>query len=199
MRKRYAVLGLSLLLALALSVPALGGPTNPIASVSASVKSIANKALKQAKAAQSTANSALSTGNSALSTANSASQAAKTAQSSATEAKTAASSAQSTANTALSTAKAAQTTAESKLATTEFVAGNATTENTTTTKIAGSECPNGSQVTGGSFNVGGSESNDVTATSANTGLYGPGWLVTARAISGTPNWSLQAIAVCAKP
>jgi len=55
MKKRYTVLGLSLVLALALAVPALGGPSNPIASVSASVKSIANKALKKAKAAQTAA------------------------------------------------------------------------------------------------------------------------------------------------
>jgi hypothetical protein len=50
---------------LALAVPALGGPSNPIASVSASVKQTATKALKKAKAAQKTANSALSAANSA--------------------------------------------------------------------------------------------------------------------------------------
>ena len=38
MSKRYTVLGLSVVLALALAVPALGGPTNPIASISASAK-----------------------------------------------------------------------------------------------------------------------------------------------------------------
>ena len=32
MKKRYTVLGLSLVLALALAVPAMGGPTNPLAS-----------------------------------------------------------------------------------------------------------------------------------------------------------------------
>ncbi|HET7509963.1 MAG TPA: hypothetical protein VFJ65_06915, partial [Solirubrobacterales bacterium] len=68
MSKRYAVLGLSIFLALALAVPALGGPANPVANISASAKSIANKALKKAKAAQQTANAA----NSAAAAANSA-------------------------------------------------------------------------------------------------------------------------------
>ena len=49
MKSRYTVLFLSLVLALALAVPALGGPTNPIASISASVKSTANKALEESE------------------------------------------------------------------------------------------------------------------------------------------------------
>ena len=77
MSKRYAILGLSVFFALALAVPALGGPTNPIASTSASVKQTANKALKKAKAAQSTANSALTTANNAQGEATSAGTEAK--------------------------------------------------------------------------------------------------------------------------
>ena len=42
MKKRYTVLGLTVVFALALAVPALGGPTNPLASASKSVQSIAN-------------------------------------------------------------------------------------------------------------------------------------------------------------
>jgi hypothetical protein len=213
MRKRYVVLGLSAFLALALSVPALGGPTNPVASISASVKSIANKALKKAKAAQATANSALAaangaqtTANNALSKANSASTEAKAAQKTAneaktigTEAKTIGTEAKTTANTALTKANTALTTAESKLRTTEFVAGAVTTEDTSTPKSTAVECPAGTQVTGGTFAIGG-ESNKVTPTAQSGAFYGPGWLVTARAISGfTPTWSLQAIAVCARP
>jgi hypothetical protein len=199
MKKRYTVLALSVVFALALAVPALGGPTNPIASVSASVKSIATKALKKAKAAQNTANSALSAANAAQNDANSAkneatsaSKAAKTAQTTANEAKTAAATAQSTANNALSVAN-------SKLKTTEFVAGSFTESNTTAFKIAASECPAGSVVTGGGYEVGGTQ-NQVTVGSEQSAFYGPGWLVTANSISGmTPTWSLKAIAVCAKP
>ncbi len=45
MKKRYTVLGLSVFLALALAVPALGGPSDPIAQVAGS----GGKALKKAK------------------------------------------------------------------------------------------------------------------------------------------------------
>jgi hypothetical protein len=72
MRNRYLILGLAAFLALALSVPALGGPSNPLAHTAASVKSTANKALKKAKTAQSAADAAQSTASSASSTANSA-------------------------------------------------------------------------------------------------------------------------------
>jgi hypothetical protein len=195
MKKRYTVLALSVVFALALAVPALGGPTNPIASVSASVKSIATKALKKAKAAQKTANTALSDANAAQSDANNASKAAKTAQTTANEAKTAAATAQTTANNALSVAN-------SKLKTTEFVVGTATESNTTAFKIASASCPSGSVVTGGGFEVGpnGTAQSEVTMGSEQSAFYGPGWLVTANAIAGkTPTWSLKAIAVCAKP
>lgn len=49
--KRYLVLGLGVVLAVSLSVPALGGPSNPVANGAASAKKIANKALKKAKKA----------------------------------------------------------------------------------------------------------------------------------------------------
>src|SRR4051794_33642720 len=64
--KWYSILRLTGFLALALAVPALGGPSNAVASISASAKKIANKALKTAKSAQKTANTANSTANSAL-------------------------------------------------------------------------------------------------------------------------------------
>jgi hypothetical protein len=198
MRKRYTVLGLSLVLALALAVPALGGPTNPVASISASAKSVANKALKKAKAAQSTANSALSAANAAQTDANSAGSAAKTAQATANEVKKKAESAQTTANTALSTANTALTSANSRLKSTEFRAGESTENNTSAFKIAASECLGGQQVTGGGYGIGGSDQNEVTVIDQNSAFYGPGWLVEAEAIAGkTPTWSLQAIAVCA--
>ncbi len=100
MQKRYIIFGLSVVLALALAVPALGGPTNPIATVSAGVKSIANKALKKAKKAQKTANKALATANSAQSSANSAQSTANSANSAASAAKKAADGAQASADAA---------------------------------------------------------------------------------------------------
>lgn len=133
MKQRYAILGLGVFLALALAVPALGGPTNPIANISASAKGIANKALKKAKTAEKTANNALSVANSANSAASSASGDAKKAQTTAdegkklaetdktdaanaqktaNEAKTAATNAQNTANEAKTAASAAKAAAE---------------------------------------------------------------------------------------
>ena len=50
MKRRYVVLSLTAVLALALAVPAFGGPTN-IVSALTKVKKTANKALKQAQAA----------------------------------------------------------------------------------------------------------------------------------------------------
>ncbi|MGN6558578.1 MAG: hypothetical protein ACTHLH_11300 [Solirubrobacterales bacterium] len=187
-----------------------------MASISASVKSIANKALKKAKAAQKTANSALNAANSAQSTANSANTAAanaskeaKAAQTTANTAQTAAKNAQTTADAAKSAAAAAQGTANeaktlaaSKLGTTEFVGGPTSETNTTAFKLASASCPEGSVATGGGFEVGptSAAASQVTVSTQNSAIYGPGWLVTANAISGmTPNWNLKSIAVCAHP
>jgi len=195
MKKRYLVLFLSLVLALALAVPALGGPSNPVASVSASVKSIANKALKKAKAAQQTANQALTAANNAGNDAQKASKEAKAAQ-------TTANTAQASADSAKGTADAAKALAESKLGTTEFVASAATETNETNFKLQTASCPAGSVATGGGFEIGptGAAASQVTITSQNSAIYGPGWLVTANEISGmSPNWNLKSIAVCARP
>jgi len=212
MKKRYTVLGLSVVLALALSVPALGGPSNPIASVSASVKSIANKALKKAKtaqataenaqatansasnaanaaqkdadAAQKTANGAQSTANTALSTANAAKTAAATAQATANIAKTAADNAQSTANNA-------QSTANGKMSGEVQVEGEAGT----TFGIAG--CPSGKVPTGGGFIITGTDNDAATVTESSQ--YGSAWFVAARQIKGTSasSWGTVATVNCA--
>src|SRR3954447_16599806 len=100
MNRRYFVLGLSAVLALSLAVPALGGPSSPIASISGSAKKVAKKALTKANAAQSTADQALSAANSANTLANTANNAAKGAQTSADNAKTAATAAQASADAA---------------------------------------------------------------------------------------------------
>lgn len=215
MSKRYTVLGLSVFLALALAVPALGGPSNPVASISASVKQTANKALKKAKAAQKTANSANSTANSALGEAKKALEAAGSAKSTADSAKSTADTAKSTADTAKSTADSAKSTANSAKATAEAASAAAaaaeanantrikgseqlaesTEENTTTNKFVSVSCPSGHPVLGGGFSVGG-ESQKVTVGASEEQLYGGGWFVIGNAISGTPSWSITAIAVC---
>ena len=66
MKERYFVLGLAIVLALALAIPALGGSSNPSATKAASAKKTANKALKKAKAANKAANQAQGTANQAL-------------------------------------------------------------------------------------------------------------------------------------
>jgi membrane protein involved in colicin uptake len=208
MSKRYVVLGLSIVLALALAVPALGGPTNPIASISASAKKTANKALKKAKAAQNTANSALSTANSALSTANSANGAAKKAQEDAKKAQDSANGAQASANSAKGTADAAKTTADeakaaaaaaeananSRVQGVYYKFGTSSSEDNTTPKNVSAFCNSGDEATGGGFSFNGST--NVTVTSATPTFYGDGWFVTGQAISGTPTWAIQANVVC---
>jgi hypothetical protein len=217
MSKRYAVLGLSVFLALALAVPALGGPTNPVASTSASVKSIANKALKKAKAAQNTANAASAAASSASNTANSALSEAKkadnNASSASTEAKkalTSAGAAQTSANNAQDTANSAKGIAEAAKSAAESAEANAnsrikdsvqrfgtfTTEDTTSPKFASVSCETGQPVLGGGFSVGG-EANKVTVSQSEEQLYGGGWFVDASAISGTtPTWDIAAVAIC---
>jgi membrane protein involved in colicin uptake len=203
MSKRYAVLGLSVFLALALAVPALGGPTNPVASISASAKATANKALKKAKAAQNTANSALSAASSAQSDANSAKSEAGKALNEAKKAQTTATSAQTTANTAKTAADAAKTAADNANANANTRVKESTevaeevAASTTTPKFTSVSCPSGDPVLGGGFSVGG-ESNKVTVTASEEQLYGGGWFTDASTINGqgTPSWSLVVVAVC---
>jgi hypothetical protein len=210
MKRRYTVLALSLILALALAVPALGGPANPVASISASVKQIATKALKTAKSAKKTANSALTaangaqgTANSAQGTANSAQGAAKSAQSAADAAKKAAEGAQGTANNAQNTANAAkkaaedaQTSANEKLGETFSEFGGFDGPNTTSGNNL-ALCPAGSEVTGGGYTTSGEGANEVVPIYAAS--YGDAWFaVLERIPGGTKTWSVEAIAVCAK-
>src|SRR5215203_793757 len=198
MKKRYTVLGLSLVLALALSVPALGGPSNPVASVSASVKSIANKALKKAKAAQTAANNAQNT-------ANSASSAAASAQKDATAAQKAASAAQGTANTALGTANAAKTAAAAAQASADNALNVANGKMSGEVQVEGDEgttfgiagCPSGKVPTGGGFIITGANNNAATVTESSQ--YGSAWIVFAKQIEGTSGatWGTVATVNCA--
>jgi hypothetical protein len=209
MRKRYVVLGLSVVLALALAVPAFGGPTNPLSGGLASVKKTANKALKNANAAKKTAKSALTAAESATagvkgvegdvtkanteikklqtsvttaqSTANGATTAAAGAKKIAEEAKVAAAAAEANANTRIkdSVEKFGETIAES-----------------TTNKFASVSCGANSPTLGGGYEVGGAANKAVVNISIEN-LYEDGWLVGSQQISGQAGaWSLRAIAIC---
>jgi membrane protein involved in colicin uptake len=197
MKGRYAVFFLSLVLAIALAVPALGGPTNPVATLSAGAKSIALKALKKAKAAQSTANSALSAANTAQDTANSAEKNAKNAASTAATALTTAKTAQTKAEAAAAAAAAAQATANSKFGSTLTEFSEASGPNTTF-GLALAECPAGSSVTGGGYTTSGTGANE--AVPVFTAAYGNAWLADLERIPGqADSWSVTASVTCAKP
>ncbi|HEU4393582.1 MAG TPA: hypothetical protein VFR04_08115 [Solirubrobacterales bacterium] len=207
MKKRYAVLGLSIVLALALAVPALGGPSNPIASVSASVKSIANKALKKAKAAQTAANNAQNTANAASGAAAAAQKDATAAQKDATAAQKTATTAQSTATTALTTANSAKTAATAAQATADSALASANGKMSGEQFVSGSSvegsgasvgCPAGKTPTGGGFILGGAEPNAATVIS--NSQYLNGWLVTSaqiKGVAGSPSWTTAATVMCA--
>jgi multidrug efflux pump subunit AcrA (membrane-fusion protein) len=76
MKNRYLVIGLAIVLAVAVAIPAFGGP-NPGAAISASAKTIAKKAKKKAKSAQQAAAKAQQDANTAQQTANTALQTAE--------------------------------------------------------------------------------------------------------------------------
>jgi hypothetical protein len=218
MKSRYVVLFLSVVLALALAVPALGGPTNPVASVSATIKQTANKALKKAKTAQATANSAAAaaaaaqssadaankaagtagtTAKGAQTTATAAQNAAKTAQTTADGAKAAAATAQTAANAAKAAADAAQATANTKFGNTETTYGTSSPITNTASKSDFVICPSGEQVTGGGFEVTGTGANDVVPTYNNS--YGDAWITILDRVTGAPanTWGLRVAVICA--
>ncbi len=192
MKRRYALFGMTALLAVALAVPALGGPGNPVADTFASAKSTAKKALKKAKEANKAAKAAQSTADDAQNSADGA-------QNSADAAQAAADTAQTTADNASTAAAAAQTTADSKFGTTDAVFGTTSPSDSNATKLVVADCPGSSSPTGGGFALAGAGSNDVTAT-INT-VYLGGWIAQAQEIgAGTAsNWSMQANVTCISP
>jgi hypothetical protein len=205
MKKRYTVLGLSLFLAMALAVPALGGPSNPVASISASVKKTANKALKKAKTAQTTANNALSAANSAQSLASTVQGEAKKAKSTADsakaaadEAKSAAATAQSTADSAKAAAEAANANANTRLKTSSLALGTATANDNTAEKHAEVTCPAGTVVLGGGAFINTTEPKKVHVVTSNPqAIYSQGWFVEGATNEGqTATWSITAEAMC---
>ena len=175
MNRRYLVFGLASVLALSLVVPALGGPSSPVATVSASAKKIANRALRAANAAQDTANKAQTAANTAQTTAN--------------QARTAATAAD-------AKAVAANDNANTRIKDTDTIDGPATANDADNQKNASAVCPPNSFVTGGGYSIGGTDNEDEAVVLEAT--YGDSWLVGATEIDGsTPgNWSLQARAIC---
>ena len=182
MNRRYVVFGLASVLALSLAVPALGGPTSPVAAISASAKKIANKALAAANQAQSTANTALSTAQSAQTSAN-------TANTNANQAKTAAQTAQTAANNA-------NTNANTRIKDTTTVDGTVSANDGTDPKNAAANCPTGEIITGGGYDISGTDNDDEAVVTEST--YGDSWFVIAQEVQGsTPgNWTLTARAIC---
>ena len=216
MKNRYLVLGLSVVLALALAVPALGGPSNPVASLSASVKSVANKALKKAKTAQKTAEAAQNaansaqtaansagtaagkaqtTANGALTAANGAGTAAKAAQTAADKAQTTANSAQTAANAAQTTANAAKTLGENAFSATDLEGGEPVS-GAGESAFAGVGCPEGFSPTGGGFVLSGTDSPKVRVDVSTQ--YLNGWIASADNVTGHAggNWELSATVNC---
>lgn len=198
MRKRYVILGLSVVLALALAVPAFGGPTNPIASV----KKTAQKALKNANAAKKTANSALTAAESATAgvkgvetEVNKANTEIKKLQTSVTTAQNTANSAKTIAEQAKAAAAAAEANANTRIKDSVEKFGTTTPESEST-KFASVSCGANSPTLGGGYEVGGASVSAVTISEEN--LYEDGWFVGSSKIAGTPAgaWSLRAIAIC---
>jgi hypothetical protein len=218
LKRRYVVLSLTVVLALALAVPAFGGPTN-IVSALTKVKKTANKALKQAGAASAAAAAAQSTANSAAGEASTASKAAKAAQTTANDGLTAAKAAQTTANSALTTANsaktdaagakatadaaaaaaaAAQATADSKFGQVDTVTGPASALNKSN-GLSFAECPAGSVLTGGGYRTSGGGTSETVPFW--NGPYGNAWLADLEGIGGeaAATWSVVGLAQCAKP
>jgi len=197
MSKRYTVLGMSVVLALALAVPALGGPSNPVASTSASVKKTANKALKRANQAKKQAKNALDKANSANSSAASAQNTANRAEATANGAQSVAAAAQSAAAAAQAAADAADANANTRIKDSHQIFGSATPNDADASKTASASCPSAEPVLGGGFVVGGTDPNEVTVTTSDGLIYGHGWFVSAEAISGmVPTWQIQAVVMC---
>jgi membrane protein involved in colicin uptake len=196
MKARYVVLGLSLVFALSLAVPAFGGPENPIATAAASVKSIATKALKAAQAAQTTANTALTTANAAQTAANAAQATANTANATANTDKTAAATAQTAANAAQATANTALSTANGAMHTESNQTGTASSGVADGITVF-ADCPDGSTPTGGGFEESGAQDNQATVDTST--VYFDDWIVNAQDIDGYTGttWTIAATVNCA--
>lgn len=195
MRNRYLVLGLAAFLAVALTVPAVGGPSNPIADGAASAKKTAKKALKKAKKANKNAKAAQSSADAAQSTANGAQSAAAGAQTTADGAQTSADAAQTSADAAQASADAAQATANSKYGSVSNIEGETSATNNASKSTTFANCPSGTDLAGGGFIINGAGNEDAAVT-FNTAYLGA-WSVAADD-QGTNGgtWNLTPTARC---
>ena len=174
MRNRYLVFGLAAFIAIAMAVPALGGPSNPIASSSANALKIAKKAKQKATAAQTTADEALAKANAA---------------------DTKAANAQTTASAAQTAATNAQNTANSKYGSVSNVEGTPSPSDNTDKSVVIAACPGGNDLVGGGFIINGTGNADAAVTL--NSAYLTGWAVIAddQGTLGT-NWDVTASARC---
>jgi hypothetical protein len=185
MRNRYLVLGLAVFIALALAVPALGGPSNPIASSSANALKVAKKAKQKATAAQNSADAAQNTANNALTAANDAGTKATTAQTAATAAQAAADAANANANTRFDTIT--------------HVAGTSSPTNNADKALVVANCPGDDPATGGGWIATGAAGGERDAqVEYNSTFYADQWVIVANDI-GTDGgtWSITPEVFCA--
>jgi uncharacterized phage infection (PIP) family protein YhgE len=199
MRRRYVLLAITSILAIALTVPALGGPGNPIATGAASAKKTAQKALKKAKQAKKAAKNAQTTADGAASAAAAAQTSADNAQSTANGAQTAAEAAQTSADAAQASADAAQASANSKYGDTDYVEGDTSATDSSASKTQAAGCVGSFTPSGGGYALAGTGANEVTVTL--TSQYLSGWIVIAEEIgAGTANtWNLTTNVTCVGP
>jgi hypothetical protein len=198
MKNRFLILGLASFLAVALAVPALGGPSNPIADGAASAKKTAKKALKQAKKAKTLAKDAQNSADAAQSTANGAQNSADDANTAAANAQTTADAATTAAADAQTAADAAQATADAKFGTINNVEGTATASNNSDKAVTFATCPGDEAATGGGFLISGTGGDDSHVT-FNTGYIDSWGVGAADGGSNANNWSLTPTVRCAAP
>jgi len=197
LKNRYLVLGLAAFLAVALAVPALGGPSNPIADGAASAKKTAKKALKKAKKANQNAKAAQSSADSAQATADGAASAAATAQTTADGAQTSADGAQTSADAAQTSADAAQATADGKYGSVTNVEGTTSPTNNADKVVVFATCTGGRTAAGGGYIVNGAGRENARVT-FNTG-YGTSWGVIAGDQGAGGTWEVTPSARCIGP
>lgn len=188
MKKRYFVLGASVVLAIALAVPALGGPSNPVATTAASAKSTAKKALKKAKKANKKAKGAQATADQALSAANNAQNSADGAQATADSAQAAATAAQATADQAL---QEAQNPTGTKLGL-QRVTGT-TPNDSSDPKSALAVCPTGKDLTGGWGFI---SATDDISFQGTLPFYEASFALAFEDPATASNWQVTAVSAC---